>query len=413
MSVAGKQSTSLLSPIVAIGLVAISMFSLVAYFALSAYAPDFRSANDGGAHAQSGSAIGYEGLRILLEAAGVPNTIDRGRSQNSHAIAGLVIMTPPPLPADTGALQKAFNGDYPGPVLIVLPKWSPLPDPLAYGRVMKGGLIDRNLVAGILDTFSAKTHTDHRNDVAAPHLVPASNDFSIIPANLAPIDSLQTISGSDWLPLIKNSDGRVVLARYSKRWVYVLSDPDLVNTHGLHDLPTAAFAVSLIRRLQFNHRPVMFDVTLNGLGHYPSILHAAFAPPFLGATLCAILAAILIGYHAAMRFGSPPPDEPIYARGKTALVANAADMIRMLRREPNMATRYAVTTRNLVLRALGVRRQADAQESDALIATLERGHQRRYAPLLAQAEHLKHRGDLVALANRLYDWRQEMLHARK
>ncbi|MGD0193039.1 MAG: hypothetical protein ABSD74_20065 [Rhizomicrobium sp.] len=411
MSAAGRPQTSLLSPIVAIGLVAISMLSLVAYFALSAYAPDFRSADDGGAHAQSGSAIGYEGLRILLDAARVPNAIDRG--QRPAGVPNLVILTPPPLPADTDALEKALHGNHPGPVLIVMPKWAPLPDPIAYGRVMKGGLIDRDLVAGILKEFSDKTRVDHRNDVAAPNLIPVSNRFSIIPANLAPIDSLQTISGKDWLPLIKTDDGRIVLARYSKRWVYVLSDPDFVNTHGLHDLPTAAFAVALIRRLRLAGHPVLFDVTLNGMGRYPSILHDAFAPPFLGATLCAILAAILIGYHAAVRFGSPPPDEPVYARGKTALVANAADMIRMLRREPNMATRYASTTRNLVLRALGIRRQMDAQDSEALIATLERGHQQRFAPLLAQAEHLKHRGDLVALANRLYDWRQEMLHARK
>src|SRR6201999_1012780 len=103
-----------------------------------------------------------------------------------------------------------------------------------------------------------------------------------------------------------------------------------------------------------------------GLGEEPSLLRAMFSPPFLGATLCAILAALLIGFHGAVRFGAPQRAKEAYARGKTALVGNAAELIRMLHREPRMASRYAQTTRNLPVRALGVRRKLEADEAEAL-----------------------------------------------
>jgi hypothetical protein len=194
--------------------------------------------------------------------------------------------------------------------------------------------------------------------------------------------------------------------------VYVLADPDLMNTQGIHDLPTAAFALSVINAIRKGDSPVAFDVTLNGLRRGPSLLRAIFAPPFLGATLCAILVAALIGFHAAARFGSPPPSLPVYARGKEALAANAADMIRLLRREPHMAVRYALTTRNLVLNALGLKRQSELPEiSDPLLAR-EREVGSSYATLLAEAKQVNNRAELVTLARKLSAWKEEMLHER-
>jgi len=47
------ETAQVMAPRVAIGLVLVSMLSLLAYFALSAYAPDFRNESDGQAHALS------------------------------------------------------------------------------------------------------------------------------------------------------------------------------------------------------------------------------------------------------------------------------------------------------------------------------------------------------------------------
>jgi len=177
----------------------------------------------------------------------------------------------------------------------------------------------------------------------------------------------------------------------------------------LADLPTAALALSIVEQLRPTDGTVVFDVTLNGIHTTPSLLRKVFEPPFLGATLCAILAALLMGFHATVRFGTPQAPPPAYARGKAALVSNAADMIRMLKREPRMAQRYAQTTRGLVLRALGVRRSMDASEADALFQNF--GESRNWPELQREAGQVSNRAQLVGLAQKFYEWRRGIFHA--
>src|ERR1700722_439305 len=106
MSAAGTGSRPVVSPAVAAGLVIVSMLSLVAYLALSAYAPDLRNDTDGGAHALSKSAVGFEGLRILLDAADIPNTIGRGYSSRPTQPPGLFVLTPPADSQDKDAINR-------------------------------------------------------------------------------------------------------------------------------------------------------------------------------------------------------------------------------------------------------------------------------------------------------------------
>ena len=400
------ETAQVMSPRVAIGLVLVSMLSLIAYFALSAYAPDFRNESDGEAHALSKSAIGFAGLRVLLDASGISNSVDRGIRPAPKP--GLMILTPQPGSAAKDVADLAFKS----PTLIVLPKWLPFPDPAAPGHVLKASTWGAGSVSKPLTMFSKGTKIDRRPKPTMPVLAAQADEHITVPDGLAPIEDLQTLSGSGWNPVVATKDGRIVVAKLYDADVYVLADPDLMNTHGLHDLPTAAFALALIQNLREGDGPVVFDVTLNGLRREPSLLRAIFAPPFLGATLCAILVAVLIGFHAAVRFGSPPAPEPVYARGKQALAANAADMIRLLHREPHMATRYVLTTRNLVLRAFGLRRQSALEDGDDPFRARESETPHSYSELLDEARRVENRSDLVALARRLSQWREDMLHAR-
>lgn len=425
MSADDDKSAPVISTAVAIGLVLVSILSAIAYFALQAYAPDFREGDDAAAHALSKSAIGFAGLRVLLEADGVPNRISRGEEHERWRGRSLLILTPPgftdakeikshaelpfPPPAGQGAAPRPLVSST---VLIVLPKWFPLADPASYGRVLKGERFPREALEGMLGDLSKTTRIARRPKSASPGLATEDSVLAPLPAPLAAIDSLQTISGPDWEPMIEAGKGEALLARLKGKEIYVLADPDVMNTQGLDDLPTAALALAIVKRLRDDRSPVVFDVTLNGLGREPSLLRAMFSPPFLGATLCAILAALLIGFHGAVRFGAPQRAKEAYARGKAALVSNAAELIRMLHREPRMAARYAQTTRNLTIRALGVRRKLDADEAEALFKALESEGGPAYAALLAEANQVNSRAGLVALARKFYDWRQGMLHAR-
>ncbi len=406
-----ENRNQIVSPRVAIGLVMVSILSLLAFFVFSAYAPDVRDDDSGDTHALSRSAIGFAGLRILLNADGINNVIDRGPAPRDVAHNSLTIATPTGDTSEDELADLVKQSGDPRQWLIILPKWFPYPDPDVSGHVMKSSMFGHDGIERLLHNLSKTTKIGRRKDMSAPNLIATAGAFGPFPDNLAKTDSLQTISGPDWIPLISDADGGAVLAKLNGYPIYVLADPDLMNTHGLNDLPTAELAISMIGNLRTGSAPVHFDVTLNGLGTAPNLLRQIFAPPFLGATLCAIFAALLMAFHAAVRFGTPPVPPPAFARGKTALVNNAADMIRMLHREPRMAARYAQTTRNLALRALGVRRPLDAGDSEALFKDLERQDQLSYSALMQEAQQVTNRGALVSLARRFYEWRQGMFHA--
>lgn len=409
MSGPGTKRTPLISPVLAVALVVISALSLIAFFALSAYAPDLRDESDGDAHVLSRSAIGFAGLKVLLEEEGVQTAIDRGVAANG-AQPSLKVLTPSI--TSPSAKIKTLCGQ--SPCLIILPKWLPLGDPLKRGQVLKVGSFGSEMTAKLLTAFSKDSKIDQAKGIGVPVLTsPLSWQ---IPNHLGPLDSLQTLSGKGWFPAIRTADGKTVLAyAYTGggREVAVLADPDLMNTQGLKDEATAALALTAIDRLRSGSGPVSFDVTLNGFRRSLDILRTMFAPPFLGATLCALGAAFLIAFHAFARFGAATPSTPGLALGKTALVDNTAQLIRIMGREPGMAERYAAATRSLVLRALGLSRRAEQKQIDSVLSVLERRESAEtFSEISVEAEHVRGRADLMRVAAKLYRWRERILHAR-
>lgn len=193
-------------------------------------------------------------------------------------------------------------------------------------------------------------------------------------------------------PLWKDRDG------------YVMSDPDVMNNRGLSDPSNARAAIAIIAALRQGHGPVAMDVTLNGLGKAPSLLRAAFGPPFLGATICALVAALLMGLHTAIRFGAPLVPPRIFARGKKALADNSAELVRMMGREGAMAPRYVAAARSLVLERLGARRAAPQQQQ----ALLDALGGETYDQLAAEAAIARSGGDLLLVARKTFDWRRRI-----
>jgi hypothetical protein len=388
----------------AIGIVFIGILSFFAFFALLAYTPEFRDDNDGGAHALSGSAIGFAGLRIFLLDAGIPTAVDRGRLHN-FAVPSLAVQTPGPETPDSELYALA----HPEPRLVILPKWLAVGDPLQRGRVVKAGSIGTSSVVALLKSFSATSRISRARGTSVPALQTGSPKGDIVlPKKLQPIDSLQTLAGRDWIPVIVSAHGGMVLAKLQYSHTYVLADPDFMNTHGLGDLATAGMALSIVRAIRVGDGPIGFDVTLNGFRQTPNLLRDIFAPPFLGATLCAILAALLLALHAVSRFGSPVAPPRVFALGKLALIENTVQLIHMMHREPRMASRYAAVARNLALLAAGARR--DAWNAQRLISTLERNRGTTYDELLTDARGVRNRSELMRSADALFRWRQRMTH---
>jgi hypothetical protein len=231
---------------------------------------------------------------------------------------------------------------------------------------------------------------------------------------LGKVDQLQTISGPGWDPVLTDEQGHMVLAVARQGGVAVLSDPDLLDTQGVADLTTSRAAVEIIDRLR-SGGPVAFDVTLNGFGRGRSLLKLAFAPPLLGATLCLVAAALMMGLHALTRFGPVERPPPVLALGKRALADNSAALVRMARREPRMAPAYAALTREAAARAVGAPRDLDQVQLDALLDRLGAANRASaaFTALVREADAAKTNNDLMDVARRLHLWRGEMTRDRR
>jgi len=408
MSAQGAQRP--ISPAIALGLVLVSALSLIAFLALSAYAPDLRDEANGDAHALSNSAIGFSGLRFLLTAAGIDNAIGRGTRLREGKLPSLTVLTPE-ITSRSSEIKSLSQRKI---VLIILPKWLPFPDPVRPGFVDKVAAFSGRDIAALLKDLSKDTKIEQAKGSKGVALALAA-DFPglYLPSQSAPIDTLQTISGPHWIPIITGGKGHVVLALLEGTAVFVLADPDLMNNHAIASSKEAAFAISFFSATRSRRGPVVFDVTLNGFNRAPDPLRTMFAPPFLGATICAILAALLIGFHAFARFGEPRPPPPGFALGKTALVDNTAELVRVMNREPRMAERYAIVTRNLVWRGLGIRRQVERDQADATLKALERrAGGLEFDALNAEAARVRRKSELMRVAGQLFRWRERIVHAR-
>jgi hypothetical protein len=386
-------------------LVVISAVSLLGLVVLFAYAPDLRSESSNGGDAVSRSAIGFAGLRELLNLSGVASEVDRGPLARPDSRPSLVILTPE---AGTPAREIA-EYEFTSPTLIILPKWLVMPLISREDWVSKYGALPNGTITGMLQQIvpgvTLVTRPGDARNIAVMPGPTAPTGFGAF--SLPRVEQLRTIGGARSLLIARDHGPILAMANHAGQPVYILSDPDLMNDHGLSDQATARAALTIIAHLRQGTGPVRFDVTLNGLGRDPSLLRALFQTPLVGATICALLAAALIGWHAASRFGAPVAPGQVFARGKKMLAANTADLLRTMGREGTMAPRYVQSARDMALARLGVRR-ASAPEQDELLTIIERGSGLgvTYAELAREAEDARTGVDLQRIAAKAYAWRK-------
>ena len=403
---------SLFTPRTVLWMVLVGVVSFAAYAVLSAYAPDLRTGSDGRPHALSRSAIGFSAAVRLLQGTGRTVIVSRGRPPKPPGQRGLLVLTPPP--GTDAKSVMAFS--FPAPILVVLPKWQVAPKPLHQGWVEKAGLLATEVAAGPVAELSGGIHIERRKGVSSPVL--ASGSPALFPAGrtvaLGRIDSLQTISGADWTPVLVDEQGRAVLALSRKRPMFVLADPDLLANHGLAQLANARAADAIVTQLD-RDGTIVFDVTLSGFKRGRSLLRLALEPPFLGVTACLAAAALLMGLYAAGRFGPPAAegrDLPLGARG---LADNSAALVRMARREPRMAPAYAALCREAAAAAVGAPRDLDPAQLEQLLDRLgaARGLPEAFSALAAEAGRTRTNAELTGLALRLHQWKLEMTRERR
>jgi len=232
-----------------------------------------------------------------------------------------------------------------------------------------------------------------------------------------PIDRLQTVEGAALEPVVVDARQRIVLAHVrppDAAPFYILSDPDFLNTHGMADLNTANVGMMLLDLARRPDDPIVFDVTLNGLGAARSALRLAFEPPFLGAMLALVMAMALLAWRAADRFGPAAPARRAIAPGKAALAENSAALIRLYGREARMGKSYGeLIAAQLVQKLAGGR--IDAGERAAWLDKLALAHNvaPAFSTLLAEAETADTPGAMLSAARKLRAWKEEIERATR
>ncbi len=381
-------------------LLLVGLLSFAAVVALMAWSPELASRDRPGGTPYSRSATGFAGLIDMLEAEGRQASVSR-LGQTMEAQDGRLMIVTLPLHGRDLDLDTLAE-----PALIILPKWTIIPNPARKAFEIDTNLADISTVDASLGLVAenASVHRLRNPGKMATPVGKAAPDFE---------HEMQVIT-SDTLEEVIGIPGGQLLSRLGDRDIYLLSDPDLLNNFGLARLENARLGLGIIDLVSRDtDRPIIFDATLHGFERSNNLLKAMLDIPFLGATLVALAAMILIGWSAAIRFGAPEREAPAFAPGKQALADNSAGLIAMARREPRMAPGYLSLTRRALSRELGMPKTLSESELAALLdrmghqAGLDESWSKLGAGLTGPAAS---RDDLRHKARALWRWRKEMTH---
>lgn len=396
------------SPLAMIIVVLVGVVSLAGLGVLSAYAPELKSGDDGGAHALSRSSVGYAATVRLLQMSGRGALVGRGPLPAS-AEDGLLVLTP--AMGASGVDLEDF--DHPGPRLIVLPKWNAAADPRHKGWVATVGVGGDKASLAVLpaDLRTGLTLRTARPEIGPLRLFrPNGQPFGLQPAVRSP----RSLEGLGWTPVLKDQAGRVVLAMDTKTQTYVLAEPDLLNTTALKTAQGARTAVALLDLIHAKDTPVVFDATLHGFKRTRSLLRLALEPPLVGATLVLVALALLAGLQAGVRFGPARQARRAVALGKTALADNTAGLIRLAGREPRMIPLYARLIRASAARAIGAPRTLEGPALDEFLDRVSAnvGAASTFTALAERARAAT-ASDMMRVARDLHLWKQELIRGRQ
>ena len=232
------------------------------------------------------------------------------------------------------------------------------------------------------------------------------------PMALKPDVKMQVLRGASLTPIVETEDG-ILLAWAPDAGMYVLSDPDMINTFGLSRIENARFSVQMMDLLRTDRaEPIIFDATLHGFVRSENLLQMVFDVPFLGATLTALAAAGLLGWAAVIRFGPPMQEGRAIAFGKLALADNSADLITMARRETRMAPGYLHMIRRRVARDIGAPKTLSEVQLTALFDRLgpEEDSGKRFTDMASGLTGpAASREDLMNKARELFRWRKGII----
>ena len=368
----------------ALALIAAGFAMFLALIYLLASGAEFGGdSNNGQAHAAGKGLNGYAGLVQLLERQSY--TVNRSRSPAGLETPDLLVLTPPANVDAEEFAELLKNREQIGPTLVILPKWDanrPPPnlpeearEKFKSGWVMLSGAYAADWTAELPAPYTLV----HRKVALEKGRKAKWGGFGL--GGTLPTGTILFAEDSDQHEsLIMDASGRKLAVQVTgtqgsdyndnAHWAIFVTEADLMNNYGMADVARAQAALALVDELTYDGdiSTVTFDMTLNGFGASENLLTLAFRPPFLAATLCLLMALLIVGWRAFRRFGpAATGGGPEIAFGKQRLIANGASLIVRARRLPLLAAPYAALSARRIAERLGLVR-ADVAAIDAALA---------------------------------------------
>ena len=354
----------------------------------------------------SRSAIGYAGIADILQRRGLTVIKSQGGAVHEVGARGLLVIAEPQFHLPVTGADRALLGA--PKVLLVLPKWQGQPDRDHPGWIGEADPLPPFVPQAVLSIAAGagqvvrpdKPVTWQRNDIGfAPHLA-------------APV---QLMTGTKLRPIVAGPEGMLLGEQGGPqgRRLWVLSDPDVLDNHGLAD-GHAAFALSLFETLSHGHR-IVFDETVHGFDAASNPAAMLLHPRLTRVAALGVLALALVLWAGAIRFGAAEtPPAPLKA-GKRDLVQNVAGLFRFAGYQPVLVRRYVEETIRFVARRLGAPRDLDDAGTVAWLQRLgaARGVTADCGAISARAGALSgwsRAAGQTRLPAEIWQWKQEMMH---
>lgn len=388
----------------------VTVGSLVLGIALAVFGTKVSRAPISDANAYSRSAVGHQAFVELLRRLKVPVVISQHDSAKK-AGKGAVLILAEPRPSREDIARARRQVEEASTVIVVLPKWGSSPDKTRPEWIGNAGILPAASVRAVAQEILAVDV----EIVRGVSLGPVTRN-KLGPAPSLRYPQLMRSEGID--PIVRTESGILLgsVETWAGKEVWVLSDPDVLSTHGIGQGSNAHFAVTMVEHLRSGTGAVVFDETVHGFSKKPSVWRALVEFPLVIASLQVLCATLLLLWAAVGRFGTPQPPRPAIEPGKRFLINNTAALLQFGGHTAHTLQRYYNSTVRDVARSL----HAPDVDDSALEAWLERVGQargvrtsladlRREISAVTESRRVNTRS-IVLAANRLYHWKQEMLH---
>ncbi len=270
----------------------------------------------------SKSSIGHELLINMLDELGYQVRINRLTDPGSTIAGDLVIYAEPNVGFLPDGEELASVLETAGAVLLVLPKRLGVVDPDDPQKILRSSTSVN--AQEVLSRFlmNAEVMPPDESDLEPISLT--QNSFEKVPQ----VASLQLMD-APFLDVLMRTERGVFLGRDGEESgnLFVLSDPDIIATHGLMHGDNAELVVAIIDHILPEGGAIVFDESAHGFAVSKSFWQELFRFPLSLATLHGFLVFLILMWITLGRMGQKRVLPPTIPPGKRFLLENVSNLL--------------------------------------------------------------------------------------